>query len=56
MVAIIERVAQAIGYTIDDKLEALLFITFRGRADQLYCQLSPYAQEVFRLVERVCLP
>ncbi len=54
MVAIIEAAAQRIGLTIGNTMEALYYITFRGKADQLYCYLSPYAQDVFNLADRVC--
>jgi hypothetical protein len=50
VIAAIEAAARKIGPTVDDKGEALLFIVFRGRAEQYACDLSAYAQQVFQVV------
>lgn len=50
MVAILEAAAARIGLTIDNTMEALIYIVTRGRAVQYACELSEYARDVFNVV------
>jgi hypothetical protein len=46
----IESAAEYIGLTIDNSIEALLYVALSGRAQQYACDLSEYAMQVFNVV------
>lgn len=50
IIDILEAAAAFIGMTVDSAWEALIYVGLVGRAEQFACELSEFAQSVFRVV------